>query len=575
MTIPAGTLVPRDARDFGSYQLIAKIATGGMAEIFLARLNNREGMSSEDFLVLKRILPHLAEDEHFVTMFRDEAELASHLTHKNVCHVHAYGEFANTWFIAMEYLHGVPLSRMMTRLSKAGKMLDIRMVAGIVVQACEGLHAAHEAKGPDGQLMGVVHRDVSPPNIMVCDDGLVKVLDFGIAKARGANSRTRTGTVKGKNAYMSPEQILGKPLDRRSDVFALAIVMYEMLAIKRLFHRDSDFLTFKAITEEPIPDIRERRPDIPPGMRAALIQAMARDPNGRFDSAQAFGNAIRQSVATLGGVATPEELSKMLTGDFADEMASRDEILAAAKEPAPVSVPPRSGPAMHIVATPPPLPPAARSGEFSGRAKLATTQPTSPPVASMIVQQPGSTTNPFELQAPPLPPLPEGVIDLSAAVDEDSWMANPDTNLLRSTRWKSIVSVFVVLGLAAIVVVVVLLITRSPSTPEHEGSDVHSATPEHPDAAVSATTDAGNGMSKEDIKAISRFGYFSLKSNAKATIYIDSGDGFKYIGETPLERTPLPPGPKKIKAVGPKNKTKLFTTTILGGQDTDEGTISW
>ncbi|HEU4730845.1 MAG TPA: serine/threonine-protein kinase, partial [Kofleriaceae bacterium] len=258
MTIPAGTLVPRDARDFGSYQLIAKLATGGMAEIFLARPTES---ADREVMVLKRILPHLAEDEHFVTMFRDEADLASKLVHKNVCHVHAFGEVGGTWFISMEYLHGVPLSRMMTRLSKGGKMLDFRVVAGIIVQACEGLHAAHEARGPDGQLMNLVHRDVSPPNIMVCADGLVKLLDFGIAKARGANSRTRTGTVKGKNAYMSPEQILGRPLDRRSDVFALAVVMYELLAIRRLFHRDSDFLTFKAITEEPIPEIRERRPD--------------------------------------------------------------------------------------------------------------------------------------------------------------------------------------------------------------------------------------------------------------------------------------------------------------------------
>src|ERR1700753_2214667 len=148
VTIPAGTLVPRDARDFGSYQLLAKLATGGMAEIFLARPT---GASERDVMVLKRILPHLAEDEHFVTMFRDEADLASKLIHKNVCQVHAFGEYAGTWFISMEYLHGVPLSRMMTRLSKAGKMLDFRVVAGIIVQACEGLHAAHEARGPDGQ----------------------------------------------------------------------------------------------------------------------------------------------------------------------------------------------------------------------------------------------------------------------------------------------------------------------------------------------------------------------------------------------------------------------------------------
>ncbi|HEY0993699.1 MAG TPA: serine/threonine-protein kinase, partial [Kofleriaceae bacterium] len=315
MTIPAGTLVPRDARDFGNYQLIAKLATGGMAEIFLARAT---GAADRDVMVLKRILPHLAEDEHFVTMFRDEADLASQLIHKNVCRVHAFGEFGGTWFISMEYLHGVPLSRMMTRLSKAGKMLDFRVVAGIIVQACEGLHAAHEVRGPDGHLMNVVHRDVSPPNIMVCADGTVKLLDFGIAKARGANSRTRTGTVKGKNAYMSPEQILGRSLDRRSDVFALAVVMYEMLAIRRLFHRDSDFLTFKAITEEPIPEIRDRRPDLPPGMRAALLQAMARDPNGRFDTALAFGNAIRNSVSTLGGPATAADLARLLSSDFAE-----------------------------------------------------------------------------------------------------------------------------------------------------------------------------------------------------------------------------------------------------------------
>ncbi|MEO8706889.1 MAG: serine/threonine-protein kinase, partial [Kofleriaceae bacterium] len=212
MTIPAGTLVPRDARDFGSYQLIAKLATGGMAEIFLARPSTGVNGTAKDLMVLKRILPHLAEDDHFVTMFRDEAELAAQLIHKNVCHVTQFGEYAGTWFIAMEYLHGVPLSRMMTRLSKAAKMLDVRVVAGIIVQACEGLHAAHEARDPQGNPLNVVHRDVSPPNIMVTGDGTVKLLDFGIAKARGANSRTRTGTVKGKNAYMSPEQILGKPL---------------------------------------------------------------------------------------------------------------------------------------------------------------------------------------------------------------------------------------------------------------------------------------------------------------------------------------------------------------------------
>ncbi|MGH7336863.1 MAG: serine/threonine protein kinase, partial [Myxococcota bacterium] len=229
MTNPAGTVVPREARDFGSYELVAKLATGGMAEIFLARRTDPVGRG--DLVVIKRILPHLADDEHFVTMFRDEAALASKLEHPNVCRVYTLGHTDGTWFIVMEYLHGVALSRLLTKISKTRAKLDLRMVTAIVIQACEGLHHAHEVRGPDGHLLGVVHRDVSPPNIFLTVDGTVKLLDFGIAKARGASSKTRTGTVKGKNAYMSPEQILGKTLDRRSDVFALGAVLYELLSV--------------------------------------------------------------------------------------------------------------------------------------------------------------------------------------------------------------------------------------------------------------------------------------------------------------------------------------------------------
>ncbi len=558
MTIPAGTLVPRDARDFGNYQLIAKLATGGMAEIFLARPT---GARDRDVMVLKRILPHLAEDEHFVTMFRDEADLASKLIHKNVCQVHAFGQFGSTWFISMEYLHGVPLSRMMTRLSKAGKMLDVRVVAGIIVQACEGLHSAHEARGPDGQLLNVVHRDVSPPNIMVCGDGMVKLLDFGIAKARGANSRTRTGTVKGKNAYMSPEQILGKELDRRSDVFALAIVMYEMLAIRRLFHRDSDFLTFKAITEEPIPDIRERRPDLPPGMRAALVQAMARDPNGRFDTALAFGNALRNSVSTLGGPATLPDLARLLATDFAEEMAARDEILKAAEEPAPVAPPPIPRAARPSPPPPPPIP-QSRSGEvgqFIQREPSTKSQLEAVP--SMIVQ--GGSSRAYV----PLPPA--DVLDLSDSVLPDSWMVDPNTDLLHGHRMRSLRNAGIAIGALILVgLAIFLAVSRSGDS----GSRV--VTPHIADAALPADA-AGpppdTGESHDDIIARSRWGFFSLAANATTSIYIDN----KLIGETPLTRLPVLPGPHKVKAQGPHGKIKLLNITIYGGQDTDEGTINW
>jgi serine/threonine protein kinase len=566
VTIPAGTLVPRDARDFGSYQLLAKLATGGMAEIYLARPTTSQS-GSKDVMVLKRILPHLAEDEHFVTMFRDEADLAAKLVHKNVCNVLSFGQFAGTWFIAMEYLHGVPLSRMMTRLSKAGKMLDYRVVAGIICQACEGLHSAHEAREPGGQLLGVVHRDVSPPNIMVTADGTVKVLDFGIAKARGANSRTRTGTVKGKNAYMSPEQILGKPLDRRSDIFALGVVMYEMLAIKRLFHRDSDFLTFKAITEEPIPDIRDRRPDLPPGMRAALIQAMARDPAGRFDTAQGFGNAIKNSVATLGGPASPADLARLLFADFGDEMAARDEVLKAADDPnaAPISIGPAKPPPPPVTSRAPQV---AASGEMhqatppslSNRAPTGSLEAGAVP--SMIVQ-PGQTGR---VQVPDL----ANVLDLSENVGADSWMAEGGTDLLSSHRWKSLrnlVIILVALGAAGAGLFLLLTMKKGDERPLVAPPAADAAVPR----VVQETPPDAAEISREDIMAISKFGFFSIDATAKTTIYVDN---VRY-GETPMQRLPLPPGPHKVKAVTKGKKPKEWTITIMGGRDTDEGTITW
>ncbi len=531
-----------------------------MAEIYLARPSS----GSKDLMVLKRILPHLAEDDHFVTMFRDEADLAAKLAHKNVCNVLQFGQFGGTWFIAMEYLHGVPLSRMMTKLSKASKTLDYRVVAGIICQACEGLHAAHEARGDDGALLGVVHRDVSPPNIMVTADGTVKLLDFGIAKARGASSRTRTGTVKGKNAYMSPEQILGKPLDRRSDLFALGVVMWEMLAIRRLFHRESDFLTFKAITEEPIPDIRERRPDLPPGMRAALVQAMARDPNGRFESAQAFANAIRNSVATLGGPASTAELARILFTDFADEMASRDEILKAADDPnaAPVSV----GPSR---ATPPPIPsralqPAAAGEMLQDSAQQARLAGRTAEAIPSIMVQPGSSKI-------ALPPDLANVLDLSANMGADVWMAEGGTDLLGAHRRKTLRNLGVGIGVLAVVIAgIIFFVSRTGN----DDAPVQIAKPPA-DAAIrqpiaEPPLDAAD-ISHDDIVALSKYGFFSIAASAKTSIYIDG----KLIGETPLTRLPYPPGPHTVKAVGPHGKSKTIKITILGGRDDDEGTINW
>src|SRR4051812_7865173 len=209
-SLPATT----EATRFGKYSLVARLATGGMAEIFLARLQGVAGF--EKLVCIKRILPHLARDKQFVAMFLDEARIAARISHPNVCQVFELGEIEGSYYIAMEYLEGVPLG-CFRRRAALGVLPDPRLVAGIAIQACEALHHAHQLKNTDGSVMEVVHRDVSPQNVFVTVDGIVKVLDFGIAKAQGAHAKTGTGAIKGTSAYMSPEQLRGERVDRRTD----------------------------------------------------------------------------------------------------------------------------------------------------------------------------------------------------------------------------------------------------------------------------------------------------------------------------------------------------------------------
>jgi Protein kinase domain len=323
----AGSLVPLGARSFGNYELLARLATGGMAEIFLAR--PRQSTAASSVLVIKRVLPHLAEDARFVAMFRDEARLAAQIEHDNVCRVLDLGSVGDTYFIAMEYLHGMPLSRVLVRAARSGQPLDFRLVAGLLVQCCAGLHHAHELRGVEGHSLEVVHRDISPPNIFVTADGVVKLLDFGVAKAQGASEKTRTGTVKGKNAYMSPEQVLGQPMDRRSDIFSLGIVLWEALTAQRLFMREVDFETFRAITEGEVPDVRMVRPDTPSELAEVVLRALAIDPQHRFATALELGDAIAAAVVGLGGPCGDREISAFLAERFATELRARVQLLHA------------------------------------------------------------------------------------------------------------------------------------------------------------------------------------------------------------------------------------------------------
>jgi serine/threonine protein kinase len=312
----------------GRYELIARLAAGGMGEIFLARLEGAAGF--EKLFVIKRILPHLADDVRFRGMLIAEARIASVMAHPNVCQVYELEETDGQLYIVMEYLEGITMLPLLHRLSKEGRSLELGFVGGVIQQAIEGLHYAHELKDRSGEYLGIVHRDVTPSNIFLTDAGIAKVLDFGIAKVKDASAHTQTGTVKGKYAYMAPEQLRGASVDRRADVFALGIVLFEMLALRRLFQRKTDYLTFRAVMEQPIPDVRHYRPECPPALAMALARALDRDPTKRFATARQLGTAVLDAIAPIQRLWTQAEIGDFVTANFADDIEKRGAQIATA-----------------------------------------------------------------------------------------------------------------------------------------------------------------------------------------------------------------------------------------------------
>jgi eukaryotic-like serine/threonine-protein kinase len=314
----------------GKYTLLAKLATGGMAEIFAAK--RPEG----DIVVVKRILPHYAENPQFVQMFLDEARVASRIRHPNVCQVFELGRIGKQYFIAMEMLEGVTLARLIARIAKSGRRIDIPVALGIIVQACDGLHAAHELKGFDRRPARLVHRDISPQNLFVTIGGIAKVLDFGIVKTQTNHAKTRTGALKGKSSYMSPEQVRGDALDRRSDVFSLAAVCYEILTCRRLFTRESPYQTYDAILNAAIPELTSVRGDVPPAVSRAVLGGLARTLDKRHASCRAFAEALKVA-ASADGIASRSTIQATIERLFGTEIESQRRMLNGALPGLPVS----------------------------------------------------------------------------------------------------------------------------------------------------------------------------------------------------------------------------------------------
>ncbi|MBN2496400.1 MAG: serine/threonine protein kinase [Deltaproteobacteria bacterium] len=309
----------------GRYQLLALLATGGMAEIYLARQTGIGGF--QKLVVVKKILSHLARDERFVEMFFDEARIAAQLNHPNIVQIYDLGKAEEDYFIAMEYLEGESLGFLVKESYDSRKPMSSAMAAGIIAQVCDGLDYAHKFTDEMGRPLNIVHRDVSPHNIITMFNGVVKLVDFGIAKAASQMHQTRIGTLKGKLTYMSPEQCRGKPVDGRSDIFALGVVFWELLTRRRLFKRESEPEVITAIIVDEIPHVHTVKKNIPAELAKIAMRALEKNAGNRYQTAHEMGADLREYLRASGQAAGTHETSDYVKNVFQDRARTKQKLL--------------------------------------------------------------------------------------------------------------------------------------------------------------------------------------------------------------------------------------------------------
>ena len=346
-----------------------------MAEVFIAKSFGIEGF--EKIIAIKRILPTMAEDDDFIDMFIDEAKIAGHLSHANIVPIYELGKIGDSHYIAMEFIWGKDLLQIMNRFRRMRKRMPAPMVAFIAGKMCEALEYAHTKRDRSGQLLNLIHRDISPQNILVSYDGAVKLIDFGIAKAASRTTKTQAGVLKGKFGYMSPEQVRGLPIDKRSDIFAVGTCMYEMLTADRLFVGESDFSTLEKVRHAQVQAPSELVPGIPPEFDEIVMKSLAREPADRYQTAGDLQEALAEFLAVQRPPFTTNKLANWMKSAFEKEangekgkldgyaQIGRPSVLGSPSAPPP--------PAPAATARPParppppaPPPPVAAPDEFGG-----------------------------------------------------------------------------------------------------------------------------------------------------------------------------------------------------------------
>ena len=329
---------------FGKYLLLDRISVGGMAEVFRAKSFGVEGF--EKLLAIKRILPSMADDREFLRMFVDEAKIAGQLSHPSIAQIYELGREGNSPYIAMEYVWGKDLLQIYNRFRKLGERMPTTMACHVMAKACEALDYAHRKRDPLGNPLQIVHRDCSPQNILVSYEGEVKIIDFGIAKAASRMSQTNAGVLKGKFAYLSPEQVRGVPIDRRSDLFALGTVFFECLTGERLFHSDSDFTTLERVRDADVPRPRDVCPDLPEEVERILLRILAKDPDDRYQHGREIYRELQEFLRTQEHPYTASALGSWIRRAFPREMDRERDLLERYRRIGPDGKPRPSSPVL-------------------------------------------------------------------------------------------------------------------------------------------------------------------------------------------------------------------------------------
>jgi len=298
------------------YRVIEKLESGGMAEVFRAESEGLQGFKKQ--VAIKRVLPHLSEKKKFISMFLDEARLSAHLTHSNCVQVFDIGVGDNAYFIVMEFVDGANLKSISESLRKQGKEFPVACAAFIALEICKGLSYAHELRDPQGQDLHIVHRDMSPPNVLVTKYGEIKIVDFGLAKANSQLERSEPGIIKGKFSYLSPEAAMGQDVDARTDIFAVGIILWELLSGQRLFLGDTDFQTVKKVQQAQIPSISTINKAVPPDLERILAKSLARDPNTRYRTARELGQDLSKFMFKLGQPVSTFDIANLVQSAMKD-----------------------------------------------------------------------------------------------------------------------------------------------------------------------------------------------------------------------------------------------------------------